>query len=210
MAYGEHIEEQNELKQDTKAFSLGEAVVMRQFWMIFGMFFSLGYCIFAVMVHIVPHAIELGFSSTSAARILATIGGLSIIGKVLIGRVSDIIGSRLTYLIGLILLSIAILWLVPAKMAWALFTFAGIFGLAYGGIVASQSPLVAYMFGLGSHGLILGVIGIGFTGGGALGPLVTGYLFDVIGNYQMAFLVCAGISSSGIILTAVLRPMKGK
>jgi len=210
MAYGEHEGEQNELKQDTKAFSLGEAVVTKQFWIVFGMFFVTGYCIFAIMVHMVPHAIELGVSSTNAARILATIGGLSIIGKVLIGRVSDIIGSRQTYLIGLILLSMAIFWLVPARMAWSLYTFAGIFGLAYGGIVASQSPLVANLFGLGSHGMILGGIGIGFTWGGAMGPFLTGYLFDVIGNYQLAFLICAGISSGGIILTAVLRPIKGK
>jgi MFS family permease len=209
-AYGEHEGEQKQLKQETEAFSLGEAVVTKQFWMIFGMFFSLGYPLFAIMVHIAPHAIELGVSSTSAARILATIGGVSIIGKVLIGRVSDITGSRQTYLIGLILLSIAIFWLVPAKMAWTLYTFAGIFGLAYGGCVVSQSPLVANLFGLGSHGMILGVIGIGFTGGGALGPLLTGYMFDVIGNYQLAFLICAGISSGGIILTAVLKPIKGK
>ena len=205
-AYGEHEGEQSELKQDAKTFSLKEAVVTRQFWLVFGMFFVTGYCIFAVMVHIAPHAIELGVSSTSAARILATIGGLSIIGKVIIGRVSDSIGSRKTYLMGLILMSIAIFWLVPIKMMWALYTFACIFGLAYGGCVSSQSPLVANLFGLGSHGMILGGIGIGFTWGGAMGPFLTGYLFDITGNYQMAFLICAGISSGGVLLTAALKP----
>ncbi len=37
---------------------------------------------FAIMVHIVPHAAELGFSTISAANILATIGGASVAGKV--------------------------------------------------------------------------------------------------------------------------------
>ena len=211
MTHSENKGEHNKLlKQDIKAFSLREAVVTKQFWIVFGMFFVTGYCIFAIMVHIAPHAIELGVSSTGAARILATIGGLSIIGKVLIGRVSDSIGSRQTYLMGLILLSIAIFWLVPTKMMWSLYAFAGIFGIAYGGCVASQSPLVASLFGLVSHGMILGGIGIGFTWGGAMGPFLTGYLFDVNGTYQLAFLICAGVSTGGVILTAVLRPMKGK
>jgi len=52
-------------------------------------------------------------------------------------------------------MSVALIWFVTAKAAWALFTMAGIFGFAYGGIAVSHSPLIAELFGLKSHGLIL-------------------------------------------------------
>jgi cyanate permease len=41
-----------------------------------------------------------------------------------------------------------------------------------------------------------------------VGPLLTGYLFDVTKSYQMAFLLCAGISLTGIVFAALLRTQK--
>jgi len=58
---------------------------------------------------------------------------------------------------------------------------------------------------LKSHGIIFGVIGIGVGIGAATGPLLTGYLFDITNSYQMAFLLCAMVSFSGIILPLFLK-----
>jgi len=85
-----------------------------------------------------------------------------------------------------------------------LYLFAAVFGFAHGGCGASESPLVAALFGLSSHGLIFGVVGLGFTFGAAISPLVAGYIFDVTGSYQLAFMVCAIIGVIGIILTTLL------
>jgi transposase len=64
---------------------------------------------------------------------------------------------------------------------------------ANGGMGAAESPLVAALFGLRSHGLILGVVDLGFTIGAAVGPFLAGYIFDVAGSYQVAFSVSAAI-----------------
>ena len=157
------------------------------------------------MVHIAPHATELGISAVRAANILATIGALSIVGKVLLGRAGDTIGNRQTLIIGFVLMSAALFWLIPTKMAWMLYAIAGAFGFAYGGVAVSHSPLVAVLFGLRSHGLIFGLFGLSVAIGGAFGPFLSGYIFDVTGSYQLAFLVCAGISFAGIILSALLK-----
>ena len=82
-----------------------------------------------------------------------------------------------------------------------LYGFAVIFGIGYGGCVTAESPLVAQLFGLASHGIILGIIAFGFTVGGAIGPWVTGYVFDITKGYQLAFLMCAIVSSAGFVLT---------
>ena len=73
---------------------------------------------------------------------------------------------------------------------------------------AAESPLVARLFGLRSHGLIYGVIHIGFTVGAAIGPFLTAYIYDLTNSYQVAFLTCAAIGVVGIILAIVLRPIK--
>ena len=156
-----------------------------------------------------PHAIELGIPAVTAANLVAINMGVSILGNfVLGGIINDRIGSRQAFIIGFILLVAALFWLMPAGELWMLYLFSAVFGFAHGGLATTESPLVAWLFGLSSHGLIFGVIGIGFTAGGAVGPVVMGYIFDLNGSYQTAFLVCAVVAVVGLILTVLLRPAK--
>jgi MFS family permease len=206
--YGEKEAEKQEQLLKTHSLSFREAVHTQQFWLTSGMFFCLGFCVYTMMTHIVLHAIDLGISSTTAADILATIGGLSIVGRVVLGSVGDRIGNRQVFIIGFILMALSLFWVVPAKEAWGLYLSAVIFGFAFG-CATSESPLVAGLFGLGSHGLILGVINLlGFTFGAAVGPLIAGSIFDMTGSYHLAFIVCAAIGIVGLILTILLKPIK--
>ena len=191
-----------------EGFSLREATCTSQFWITFAMLLCFGFWLYAVLVHIAPHAIELGISAANAASILAAIGVSSILGKVLLGIAVDRIGGRFGFLISFILVSAALFWLVPVTEVWRLYLFAAVFGFAYGGGGVSEAPLVAGLFGLRSHGLVLGVINLGFTIGGSLGPLMAGYIFDVTGSYQVAFLISAIVGIVGLILAVVLRPIR--
>ena len=78
-------------------------------------------------------------------------------------------------------------------------------GLAYGGNGTSQSPLVASLFGLKCHGVIMGTVNNGFTIGATIGPVVCGFLFDFMGNYRAAFIVIMAVSISGLLLTLLLN-----
>ena len=162
----------------------------------------------SIMVHIVPHAIDLGVSTASAANILAIRGGVGILGTYILGALGDRMGNRQVFIIGFILTFLAFLWLGVAREVWMFYLFAVIFGFAVGGMGTSESPLVASLFGLGSHGLIYGVLGLGFTFGATVGPILTGYIFDATGSYQLAFWVCAAFAILGVILAAMLRPPK--
>jgi len=83
MPYGENKEETG-LKGGTEAFSLKEAASTMQFRLIFSMFLCLGFCMNTILVHIAPHATDLGFSAANAANILATVGGVGVIGRVVL------------------------------------------------------------------------------------------------------------------------------
>ena len=208
--YGESKTGGQALQSSADIYSLRDAVRTRQLWLLFTMVFIHGFCLLIIMVHLVPHATDLGISVTSAANILASVGGVSIVGRVVLGNIADRIGNRQMFIVCFILISVALFWLVVAKELWMFYVFAVFSGFATGGLATLWPPLAAGLFGLSSHGLILGVVNLGFSIGGAVGPLFAGYIFDVTANYQLAFLVCATISIVGLILTLILRPIAGK
>ena len=89
------------------------------------------------------------------------------------------------------------------------YLFVIIFGLGYGAGLTQESPIIANMFGLRSHGLILGVSSIGHTLGAAAGALLGGYLFDITGSYQLTFIICCFCSVIGLALVLALKPVRG-
>ena len=191
---------------EVSGFSLQEAMHTRQFWLLCVAFLSFGVSQTAIMVHIVPHATELGISATAAANVFIAIGGLGILGRIVMGGTSDRIGCRAALIICFVLLMAGFAWLLVTKDLWMLYLFAAVFGFSYGGTSALMSPTVAELFGLRSHGLILGVITFITTAGCAVGAVMAGSVFDITGSYQVAFLICATLSIICIILSILLRP----
>ncbi len=206
--YGENEIKAGSLNLPDGGFALQQAIRTRQFWMLCALlvFHLVGQQ--AVLVHIVPHVTDLGISATIAANVLAVIGGLSIVGMMTMSGASDRIGNRPALIINFILVSIALFWLLVAREVWMLYLFAAIFGFGYGGVVALESPIVAELFGMRSHGVILGMVMFAATTGGAIGALFAGRAFDINSSYQLAFLASAVFSVIGLILISLLRPVK--
>ena len=190
-------------------YSLTEAMHTVQFWLATLAFLFFGFMAYGLTVHIVPHITRLGIPAITAASVLSVSGGVGIIGNfVLGGLVGDRIGNRKVFIIGLVLSIAALVWLVPSQELWMLYVFGVILGLALGSMGTSESPLAARLFGLTSHGLIYGVMGLGFTVGGALGPFIMGYIYDVTESYRIAFLVCIALCVVGLIFMAILKPTR--
>ncbi len=206
LPYGQSEVQGESSNLEVLGVSLQGAMHTRQFWLLCVVFLSFGVFQTAIMVHIVPHAIELGISATAAANIFAVIGGLGIVGRIVMGGTSDRIGCRAALVICFVLLTATLAWLLVAKELWMLHLFAAVFGFGYGGVSALMPPTVAEVFGLRSHGVILGVTTFVGTAGCAVGAVMAGSVFDITGSYQVAFLICVALSIIGIILSAFLRP----
>ena len=190
--------------------SLFQAVHTRQFWMLCPVFFAVYFCTNSVIVHIAPYVIDLGISASFGASILSIIGGASIIGRLLMGIIGDKIGSKRALLVCFLILIASFSLLQLTGGLWILSIFALIYGFCHGGFYALQSPTVAELFGIRSHGLILGIVIFGGSVGGSLGPLVTGSIFDTTTRYQLAFLLLLFLAITGFILILSLGPVKRK
>ena len=188
---------------------LSVAIRNRQFWTICIVEFVAFFCIFTIIVHIVPHATDLGLSPATAVVVQSTFGGVSMLARFVMGVAIDRIGGKHSLIICFSVFLCGFIWLQMAREAWMLFLFAVIYGLAHGGFFTVVSPTLAELFGTGSHGLLFGIVLFSGTIGGAIGPLLAGYTFDVTGSYQMVFLVLSGLAGVGLVLISLLRPPEG-
>ena len=167
--------------------------------------FLLSASAYAVLTHIVPHAIDLGISPIEAASMLSLIGIGTLLGRLLMGRISDSIGSKRGMLICALLMGAAMLWLVGSSGLWMLYIFTIAFGFGFGATAPLNAALIGECFGLRHVGLIMGAIEIGWELGAACGPPLAGYVFDVLGGYSHAFLAGSVASFVSSVLIQLIR-----
>ena len=123
--------------------TLNAAIGTKQLWVMCMAWFAVFFCLLTVYVHIVPHAIDLGLPQATAAGVLSTIGGVSMLGRFGMGTINDRIGGKRSLIISIILLLFGLIWLQVARDAWMLFLFAAINGFAHGGLYTVISLTVA-------------------------------------------------------------------
>lgn len=194
----------------TAGTELPFAVIARSkpFWSICLAEFAGFFSIFTIVVHIVPHARDVGLPPTIAAGLLATIGGVSMLGRIVMGAASDRLGGRSSLIICFSVLLTSLVWLLLAANAWMLYLFAVVYGFAHGSLFTVVSPTIAELFGTHSHGLLFGLVLFSGTLGGSAGPVLAGFLFDRTGTYQIALIVLVLMSVLGLFLVTLLRPVQ--
>ncbi len=190
-----------------EGLSFYEAVHTRQFWMVCAINLTIFLCALTITVHIVPHAIDAGISATNSAAILSTIGGVSMVGRLVMGSASDRIGNRRSITVCFLLLVAGLLWLQIASELWMLYLFAVVHGFAHGGLFTLISTLLAELFGTSSHGALFGIALFSGTIGGAIGPLLAGRIFDVTSGYSLTFWILAAFGILGLGLISLLKPV---
>ena len=189
--------------------SFGESAKTSQFWMILISWFFYGFFYQVGMVHIVPYATDQGMSALAAASILTVIGLIGIFGRIILGFVGDRFNNRRTLLFSFMLLGAAFIALSASGAMSILYVFAVLFGFFFGvGILLA--PITAEYFGFKELGVITGVIYFGNNLGGAIGPTLAGYMFDLSGNYHLAF-ISGGLTAilAGIFMW-LLKPVSSK
>ena len=192
--------------KEESGLSLAEALRSGPFWMLCALNALAVASMLVIMVHIVPHASDLGIATLQAAGILSTIGGISMLGRLSVGFAIDAIGSRKCLQICLVILIVSFIWLQMARDVWTLYAFAAIYGIAHGGIFTVISPIVAELFGIRSHGALFGIVAFSGTVGGAIGPILAGLVFDLTRSYHLIFMTLIGLAALSLVLTLLLRP----
>jgi len=195
------------VSNDSSSYSYGEAFGTPQFWMIISIYFCFGATLHTILVHVVPRAIDTGIDPFRAAGIISLGGGASLLGRIAMGGASDRFGVKKCMLLEIGLISISVFWLVTAGDLWMFHVFAIVHGIGYGGLSALQPLIVAELFGLKAAGMIVGNVSFAFTLGGAIGPFLAGYVFDIMQSYTPTFLSSAILMTFCFVLGYLIKPI---
>ncbi len=187
-----------------EGFTVSQAVKTWRFWVLMATLFCFQFALQTILAHVVAHAIDIRISAAVAASLLSVVAGAGAIGKFSMGIISDKIGCRLALAASLGTITLALIWLIFSTNTAMLFIFAAIFGYAYGCVVTLQNLLPAELFGLKFLGIILAAVLFGGSVGGAVGPLISGIIFDSTGSYRAAFLIAATICAVALTLSLLL------
>jgi MFS family permease len=180
------------------------------FWLIAATLFFHAFASLGVTQNQVPHLQDIGISLAAAASALSLFGLGSAIGKFAFGWLCDKIKAKYASALSFAFQAAGLLILMnvkPTSPLPILWLYAIILGLGAGGWLPTMSMLVNVNFGLTSYGAIFGMISIGQGIGGALGPLLAGYMYDALNTYQGTFIIFLSAFVLAIpVVLSVRRP----
>ncbi|MHA6262820.1 MFS transporter [Arenibacterium sp. CAU 1754] len=189
---------------DHDGVTFAQARSGRLLWTVCAIQFLFFPTLVTVPLHLPAHAMDLGMTATGAATLLSVIGAASIFGRLALGRLIDVIGGRMAYLICLSGMIIALIGLTFVVTPGPLYAVVAIYGFSHGALFVVVSPTVAEYFGMRAHGAIFGLVLFFGTLGASVGPILAGRLFDTTGSYFYAFLTLIALICLSLLLTLTL------
>jgi len=176
---------------------------------------GIGCCVAMSMpqVHIVSLCVDMGYGPAVGGQMLSLmlLGGVA--SRLVSGLVADRLAGVLTLLIGSGLQCLALFLYLPAGGLVSLYVVSMIFGLAQGGIVPSYALVVREYMPSHEAGRRVGFVLMMTILGMALGGWMSGWIYDMTGSYQMAFIngiVWNGVNIAIMVLILMrTRPRRG-
>lgn len=152
-------------------------------------------------VHLVAFFVSSGYDPLLAASAIAGVGLISVVGRPLSGALSDVVGRELMYTVGLGMHISAIVFMLVlgnGQSMWPIFLFIGLSGLSDGIAGLIVGAKAGDLFPSTDLGLVMGLVQMGRGLGMMVGPLVGGWLFDLYGDYLLAFLIAVALVTVAI------------
>ncbi len=161
-----------------------------------------------LMVHLVPHATDVGISPTVSAAALGLLGGFSVPGRIISGFIADRIRWQMTLALSCFGMALSLLWILFLNGAWMLYCFVSFYGICHGLRVPAGVGILGEFFGMHSLGELIGLVSAIATIIGAFVPYIVGFVFDTIGSYSVALIiVMVLLLSSGIVACSMKKPI---
>lgn len=151
---------------------------------------GIGCCVAMSMpqVHIVAYCADLGYGVTAGAQMLSVMLTAGIFSRLFFGFVADYLGGVRTLLIGSVMQCLALFLYIPFDGLMSLYVVSLVFGLAQGGIVPCYAIIVREYLPAREAGRRVGLVIMATVIGMALGGWLSGYIHDITGSYQAAFI----------------------
>jgi MFS family permease len=190
--------------------ALAEAFTHRSFVLLVIGYFTCGFQLNFVTLHLPSYLIDRGLSAEVGGWTLGVIGLFNIVGALASGYLSGRMPKRyiLAFIYSTRALAVIFLITMPASPTVAII-YGAVTGLLWLSSVPPTSGLVALMFGTRWLAMLVGIAFMSHQIGGALGVYLGGLLYEKTGSYDVIWWsgVFFGIASALINLPIVEKPV---
>ena len=190
--------------------ALAEALGHKSYVLLTLGFFTCGFQIFFIAVHLPAYLVDRGLPAEVGGWTLGIIGLFNIVGAISAGWLSAKMPKR--YILSVIYLgralAILIYIMLPTSIVVTLI-FGAVMGLLWLSTVPPTSGIVAVMFGTRWLAMLFGFVFFSHQVGGFLGVWLGGLLFERTGSYDWVWWlsILLGLLSAVVNLPIVEKPM---
>ena len=188
--------------------TIGQALRTQAFWCIsFG--HGLGsMVVLAIMSHLGLLLRDMGYGVQTAGWVIMVQTAVAIVFQFFGGWIGDRIPKNVALFIFTAIQGLGVVLLTLGPEMINFYAFAVLFGIGFGGRTPLTTAIRGDYFGRASFGKILGISTVPMNVLLLIAAPMAGFMRDELGDYDMAFLVLAGLNMAGAVLFLIARRPK--
>ena len=198
-------------------FSVWQAMRTRAFWLVI-----IAYCFLStisntfIVGNYVAFLQGLGMSGAAAGAMWGMNSFFGWPARFLFGPIGDWWGrgsERWLFAIGTAMMAIGVVGLLQVKSGADFFWvwwWTAWWGFGWGGNMTAMTTLFATYFGPKAYGAIYGTRAVFMGIAGFIGPVMGGLIYDITGNYALAFMIVITMLVIAVIMLVFASPPKVK
>jgi MFS family permease len=195
-------------EKEVRHFPLSEKEVVM--WMSSAVMFCC-ICMSVPIVHLVPMLTDASYSLEFATSVLLVLMLAGAAGRIMGGKLGDVIGALPTYIIMSVGQTIFVFWFPHIDQVAALYLLAVFFGFTYSGVMSSILVCVRMMVSARFSARAMSITSFFGWGGMGLGGFFGGLFFDMNGDYNWSFAFASFMGVINlIVLTLFYMRVKGQ
>ncbi|MCH8801092.1 MAG: MFS transporter [Chloroflexi bacterium] len=185
--------------------TIGQALRTQAFWCIsFGHGFG-SMVVLAIMSHLGLLLRDMGYGVQTTGWIIMVQTAVAIIFQFLGGWMGDRMPKNVALFIFTTTQGLGVVFLTLGPDLIYFYAFAVLFGIGFGGRTPLTTAIRGDYFGRASFGKILGISTVPMNVLLLIAAPLAGFMRDELGDYDMAFLLLAGLNMLGAVLFLVAR-----
>lgn len=189
-----------ELYSVTEGCSAQQGLRSRAFWLLVAALFLSSIGVNGAITHLSPLLTDRGISAEQAALAVSVLGGMSLVGRLLTGRLLDrYFGPRVSFVL-LTGVALGILLLSTVTSSVVALLAAALIGLGLGGEADVTPYLLTRYFGLRAFSMLYGLTWTAYAIAGAVGPVLMGKVFDMTQSYGPLLTLLSALMLAAAVL----------
>ena len=161
-------------------------------------------CMSVPLMHLVPLMQDRGLSLEDAGSVLLVMLTVAIVGRVVFGKLADMIGAIRTYWIASCWQTVLVFFFLQVDTLQGYYIFAIIYGFGYAGVMTGILISARVLTPASKRASVLGIVLFFAYLGHGIGGYQGGYFFDLTGNYTLTYANAAMAGILNLILVGAL------